>query len=879
MSAAGQPQTISRRSRPAWRALQALAHDVRLRGGYVSRIAPALSVLLLTWTPALAVEPERFPPYSHVQLLRADASLRAVAFADDRHGVACGDRGAILTTDDGGESWTLRNSGVECRLSDVIWLDQHRLVVVGGGYDRITRISRAVVLISEDGGNQWRSVSADELPSLHQIQRRADGTLIVVSDWSHAMFTNRYESRDGGQTWLADQGSQDKTIDQSQRGSLPAKPGQFAKWVAATGVPVVIRDACRVGETTLFAVGDHGVILVSRDGGRTWSTSRGAGRQTSVLMIASDPTSVAWGLLGKEALEHRNRVALLIDQPSGESGDLVDQVAVMLGGVGADLARADEGDIRIMAGQWIAVHRPSVLVLDHELELVTRDAFIKAATAAGVYRVVIYRRGNGPNAIHRDALLPNSGILVSDCANDAYQFIAPDRSASESIALQYYYDSGSSDRRGDSVAGGVPLNPGQTLAVALPPASRRQLQTIQARRSQSVRVQKLIASRPSPSQFAQALTMMLDQTVGDDQFRLAWSMLQEAADVKNSASAAAYQQALLDQIVTRFSSPAAGHFSAAQWARLLSDSRAHSVEWNRLSEAIGSESDVLVTGNADRVPVSPFQEPNREVQQVSAVAPLLVPKPDTIDARGRSDESTSSIDLAWEFHPLVLISREAARQRGDDGKLQSTAGISAELKRLVRSADAQWSPLVRPSSPHAIVAHRTARPPKLDAVLSEDCWRSALTTAAPTQIRLAYDDQFLYVGFECSQAQMRTDMAANEEDRGLRDRDLTQVDRLQLLIDIDRDLLTSFQFCVSARGQTNDGIDGNLSWNPTWYRETRQGDGRVTIELAILRRDLVDLPIHAGQSWYVSARPVAAGEITTPLAIPNPTEWVRVEFR
>ena len=38
--------------------------------------------------------------------LREDATLRGVAFRDARVGIACGDRGTILRTVDGGRTWT-----------------------------------------------------------------------------------------------------------------------------------------------------------------------------------------------------------------------------------------------------------------------------------------------------------------------------------------------------------------------------------------------------------------------------------------------------------------------------------------------------------------------------------------------------------------------------------------------------------------------------------------------------------------------------------------------------------------------------------------------------------------------------------------------------
>ncbi len=826
---------------------------------------------------ANAVAPERFPSYSHTRLLRADATLRAIVMVDDRNGVACGDRGTILITDDGGQSWTMVDSGVDCRLSDVARIDDQSWIIVGGGYDRITRISRAIVLISQDQGQTWRHIAVDDLPALKKVERRRDGTLMAVGDWSHSLLADQFQSHDHGKTWLANHDSASRLVP-----AADLDPEQLAHWAAATKTPVAIRDACKIGASTRLAVGDHGVILISSDDGRTWKPSRGAENQTGILMVARDRESVAWGLLGKEAIEHRNRVSLLVAQSHHDAPGLVDQVAVMLGGSGADavlsaatvssVAKLRSSALIAAADQWIAVHRPSVLLLDQTMDVQTQDAFIQAATAASVARVVVYHAGSGQTVIHRDALLPKSGVLVSDLMADANQFVAPHREAATSIALQFRYDVASSARRGDSVTGGILLSPGQTLTASLPAASRHQLQILQARRTQTARITKLIDAPQAATPFTETLAGVLNSTARDDQFRLAWSIFLETCKHSGNAKCSTCQQASLDQIATRFAGTSAGH-----WARLISDSRNHSAEWIRVKRAVVGGPEIAESANA--VVVSPFQQPGSEIRQVSAIAPLLVPKPETIDYQSHDSQTVRGVDLSWEFHPLVLIAREASRQRGDDGQLRAVDGSSSELKRLAESREPRWSPLVRHHGTQTLVAHRTPEPPKLDGILNDPCWESALMVAAETRIRFAYDQEFVYVAFETSSNKLRPDSAANPALTQMRDRDLSGVDHLLLKVDIDRDLLTCFQFAVSPAGQTSDGVDGNLSWNPSWYRETRSHGGRITMELAVLRRDLVDLPIREGECWYVSSQLMAAGQTVPGPIIPNPSEWMRVEFR
>lgn len=115
--------------------------------------------------------PERLPHYGASSSLREDATLRSVAFVTPETGLACGDRGTILRTVDGGTSWQLMNSGVDCPLSSVVWIDTNNAVAAGGNYDRITGISRGAVLLSQDGGQSWQRADDEELTRFHKLEK------------------------------------------------------------------------------------------------------------------------------------------------------------------------------------------------------------------------------------------------------------------------------------------------------------------------------------------------------------------------------------------------------------------------------------------------------------------------------------------------------------------------------------------------------------------------------------------------------------------------------------------------------------------------------------------------------------------------------------
>lgn len=842
------------------------------------RLAALFIGLAAVQQAALAQTLEPMPSYSDARALREDASLRAVAFVSESVGVACGDRGAIWRSEDGGQTWTGRESGVNCSLNDVVWIDRQHAVIVGGSFDRITKISRGVVLYSDDAGKMWRRAVVEELPSLRSARVVEGGSVRARGDWSHSQLSREFETHDRGRTW--------QSVDPFDSQDVPPyEPSvvELQRWANATRVAAPIRDADRVTDQILCAVGDHGVITLSEDGGRTWSTKRGQRRRSAILFVASRPASVAWSLLGSEALEDRHRVALLLASSPGEPSadgaptriDVARQVAVMLGGSGADEIKAEPDQLVQHAASWIDVHRPSAVVLDGTLPEPIRDAFFQAATSAGVSRVVSYGRGGrGATALHRDALLTKAGVLASDLMLDAMHYIAPNHTVASSISLRYLYDAVPASRRGETVADGLTIEQGQMLAAPSRPASRRQLQITQARLRQSERIMQLAQSSRNRQQFAKALGSTLDQTAREDRFRLAWSVLQQTAAGNTAESHAMHRQAL-EEFATRFPATSAG-----RWAKLRGEAIRQSLEWRQLKSMLSELSDPDEGPTAEVVAVSPFQVEPGAVRQASAVAPIVVPKPERHRLGPRQETKPVQVDLAWEFHPLTLISKEASRQRGDEGGLQVAGEQSANLQRLADAGLGSWASLLRPGSPQAMIAHRAGSRPRLDGVLNDACWQSALAPAGhPQRLRIAYDDEYVYVAIECPADRIQPDLLADEPATSLRDQNLRQVDRMRLSIDIDRDLATAMHLQVSDAGRTHDCIDSNSSWHPTWYVATQRAGDQVVFELAILRRDLVELPIHEGESWFVSALPVRAGIASNESVVPVPSQWRRVVFQ
>ena len=84
-----------------------------------------------------------------------DARLNDVCFVDAQHGWAVGDRGVIWHTDDGGQQWQPQESGVACPLRPSGSLNE-QIGWAGGGFAHpYTHTSTGVLLTTRDGGQTW----------------------------------------------------------------------------------------------------------------------------------------------------------------------------------------------------------------------------------------------------------------------------------------------------------------------------------------------------------------------------------------------------------------------------------------------------------------------------------------------------------------------------------------------------------------------------------------------------------------------------------------------------------------------------------------------------------------------------------------------------
>lgn len=841
----------------------------------------------------------KYAAYSQAKALQEDSTLRAVAFGSKTTGIACGDRGTILRSVDGGHSWKLVDHDHQYSFTDIAWLSPQRAIMVGGLLDRVTGLSRGMVLWTQDAGLSWQEAMDTELPMLWSVTW--DGSQLTASGcWSDSLLTDAFESYDQGLTWHA------ATPDTHKTARAGFSRTDQLRWRVATDQLITVRDACRTSESGRCLVGDHGVITVTNDNGRTWQRVRGESRKTAVLFICRSALDVPWSLVGHEALESRHRVSILCqNQQNNVSSErtlshqrhdrqLARQAALTCGAAGLDYldivddASSNDGkELGDIAKQWVAVFEPEVVVLDSSLESHIKDAFLNAGISRKAKRVMEYafcdpEQGAGQGRLlHRNALLSQTGILASDLQSDAFHWIAPHQSPGRSIRTISLFDVATAAARGESLMNGLSIKEGEQLSSTPPPSSRRKLQIARARIKRDQQLEQLIEKTPSLDQFSRLLEHLIESTDKDDQFRLTWETVLRTSDRVNDYASLKRYEIALNTCIDRFPD-----LSASHWAQLRLHSIQKSVEWRKL-RALLSETSQKSKPQHDTqsVVVSPFQQQNHGgVQMASAVSPVhstvspvVVPslKNDSSEPEEKSPQTT--LDLRWEFHPLVLLSREAARLRNDTEELQVADQASPNLVRL-KDSNVSWGQLLKTNGKTSLFANNTLSPPHLDGQLNDSCWQSATLIHEGIAVRVSHDEEYLYLGISVPTHSIHVNHEQLSPNTHQRDQSLDPFHRLAIFIDTDRDLLSSMQLQVTSDGRVHDAIDGCKNWQPTWYPAVQISADTTTYEIAILRRDITELPITSADKWFLSIRSVEPEMAIQNEMMPRPNQWTQVTF-
>jgi hypothetical protein len=322
----------------------------------------------------------------------------------------------------------------------------------------------------------------------------------------------------------------------------------------------------------------------------------------------------------------------------------------------------------------------------------------------------------------------------------------------------------------------------------------------------------------------------------------------------------------------------------------------------------------------------------------SADSPLLIQPAEAQVNIGGQEEQRSFDARRWHEQAMRLAADLKSRAPGVFASPEVQFACAAlyrqremyqqsdEIYRaFAGTADAAWQQAARaelwtlgaaPESPKPVIqCARADAPPILDGLLSDDCWQNAgdieLTPAQPDPdvpeasfvgakrskpatrnsrspgtgalAMLAYDSKYLYFAASLPRVEGQPTDGVQYAGR-THDAELSDFDRVTLLLDIDRDYATFYRLEIDSRGQTRDACWGDQSWNPQWYVANDADAQRWTVEAAIPLEEIAPQPSIGGQVWgvgIVRTMPTVGVESWTHPsgAVPRPATFGLVRMR
>ncbi len=160
-----------------------------------------------------------------------------------------------------------------------------------------------------------------------------------------------------------------------------------------------------------------------------------------------------------------------------------------------------------------------------------------------------------------------------------------------------------------------------------------------------------------------------------------------------------------------------------------------------------------------------------------------------------------------------------------------------------------------------------AAKPRLDGKLDEAVWQRAKPAplrsllddddAWPAEVKLAYDEQFLYLAVRCRKAPGAE--YPNSQGPRPRNADLARHDRVEIYLDLDRDYATWYRFAVDHRGWVAESCWGDASWDPTWFVARAADEESWTIEAAIPLDQLTGAYPESRHVWALGIQRIVPG--------------------
>lgn len=817
-------------------------------------------------------------------------------------------RGVLLHTVDGGQSWNRMAVDLP-RMRKVHFRSPREGTAVGDW----SPIHLGGTFVTYDGGHSWQSAPPSESQSTRDLAD-TNGPLVTLDDAGRLM--HNYDFHAGAaindQLWTA-----------GMPGDRIFSIGPGGVKACNSGISAPIHSLFFIDAMHGWAACSFGTILHTTDGGQSWQVQRGGPRTAAVLFVAQQAKHLPWTMIASESLEHGYRSLAVVHrepttQPAATSQrDLTSQrepttrrestaqraavkqrdplhfssdvlAAQSLSRLGGDdilVVDPPRVDDRQQIDRILVANQPAVIVLSEDVTNATRDAWLAAAKdAPSVYRVFFVHPGErGDVVVHPAAILPDAGVVVGQAWADALSVLAPGEVREDVLVADRLLDREPSLQQIDSMLHRLPIGAGG-LSRRMPPSGTRSrlasLQPISRHGEWAAQLIDACSVAPDgPEMLRSRLTRLVKSMRPPDRIGFLRRIIYRC---HCQGQVELYRESL------QLAGQLVGEESLGQWAQLMLAAIDGSQEWNRMPSAAHHQSAAVSVANhsTPKAYGSPFEKGNAIVQVANQS-----------EASMRTIRTTETTDALWRRHPLRLLSQFS--RLGE----QANPALQADVQRLASAANAgPWAGLaagemqrqrqtgVRATA-HAIrtvamPAEFTSARPTLDGRFDEGIWNftpvhvgSAQVKSLddePTRLAMAYDSRYVYLAIANGFPNQKPIAPATQRQR---DADLHQARRLRLSLDVDRDLMTSFELEIDPSGRCRDTCNGFPNWQPNWFVKTETVAGQWNAEIAIARTDVYSLPLAPGDVWNVRLQTIQAGDAATVPLMPSPENWTRVEFR
>jgi photosystem II stability/assembly factor-like uncharacterized protein len=178
------------------------------------------------------------------------------------------------------------------------------------------------------------------------------------------------------------------------------------------------------------------------------------------------------------------------------------------------------------------------------------------------------------------------------------------------------------------------------------------------------------------------------------------------------------------------------------------------------------------------------------------------------------------------------------------------------------------NPKLMPTNPKPVAAcAKVAGRPILDGKLDDDAWTGTteltlkdgsreLAGSHATTARMAFDEEYLYLGVTCRHPNGEQVPPAETRKH---DDDVAPHDRVELMLDLDRDYSTYYRLRVDHRGCTAEDCWGDSSWNPKWFVAVHPTATGWTAEVAIPLAELTGRRPTDKSAWAFNLTRVLPG--------------------